>query len=91
MTKDEAAELLGVVGDYSASDVKRAFRALAKEGHADHGGVLDIDQLKRARDILLHMLDTGHTRYGCRRCGGTGYIQHRGRFDAVPCPECTGE
>lgn len=51
----EPHEVLGAAPDAPDLVIKRVFRLLVKEGHADQGGSeeYDVSELKQARDELL--------------------------------------
>lgn len=75
MKKAQAAKLLGINHKaLSADAINQAFRAKLAETHPDAGGSGgDMEQLKKARNLLLKYADTcGTEQTGTRRTGRWG-------------------
>jgi len=54
MTEQEACEILGLLPQASAHDIRRAHRTLMKKFHPDHGGATEIAaRVNQAKDILM--------------------------------------
>lgn len=49
----QALEALGLSTTCTAADVRAAFRRMAKEGHPDKGGAMDMGKLVELRDLAL--------------------------------------
>lgn len=54
MTREEAAQILGVPANASKKEIKEAYHRLMQKIHPDHGGSPYLaSQLNQARDVLL--------------------------------------
>lgn len=91
--RSTAAALLGVAANASPDDVRAAYRVAVKASHPDTAPVSaiepSIDELRRARDLLLEPapdVNEGDESI-CKSCGGTGRI---GVGFGTPCPVCRG-
>lgn len=82
-------KLLGISGDYTVEDVKRAFTEAAKRGHADHGGSVDMAALRAARDKAMITAAHRDSLTDCVKCGGTGFKRGTG-FAPTRCTSCQG-
>lgn len=82
MIREKMAQaLLGLRAPYTRADIQRRFTELAKTGHADMGGLMDMAKLVEAKEILL----ANHTdETPCPLCHGVGYIKNR------RCTQCKG-
>jgi hypothetical protein len=59
MTRQDAADLLGITQDASSSEVRQAFRQQAQRFHPDSGGQSSqFVLLQRAKDLLLRNAET---------------------------------
>ena len=75
MTRAEALETLGLVGDPSPVAIPPAFNAAMRKAHPDtspDGSAEQVKRVKEARDYLLSLDKNGAP--PCRLCGGSGYV-----------------
>lgn len=90
-----ACNLLGLPGEYTADDIKTAFRTKARDGHPDNGGNADMDALTQAKELLLTSLTIPQKEVSAGRVGPCGFCSGRGKywagkFEMVECPACHG-
>jgi DnaJ-class molecular chaperone len=53
--RQRARKLLGLPKQFTAEDVKKRYNEMIREAHPDAGGgaTVDLDRLRRAKDLLL--------------------------------------
>lgn len=93
---EAACRLLSVEPGAAPDDIRAAFAAKVKESHPDTGGSGgDIQQLKKARDLLIQNQGVqpfeefkGAAIYTCKMCNGSGRVAVG--FSNIRCNTCNG-
>ena len=82
-------QVLGLTGNESPSEIKKAYYAKAAESHPDGGG--DAGQFHATHQAYLECLQIATTR-PCPDCKGTKRVtaNHGWASTTLPCPKCQG-